>query len=262
MKHYPHHIRDFNQATRHLTRIERSVYRDLMDLYYDTEKMLTLDMKALCRLVLARSDEESTAVEQVLSEFFTETQTGWYHERCEAELDAYRANTSQKAMAGKASAEAKRLKKLEAQNGKSTPVEQPLESVGTDGNGTPTNHQPSTINQSTKKKTGRASAAATVEKPADVTDQTWEDWIKHRKAKSATVTKTVIDGAIAEAQKAGMTLEGFLQVWCRRGSQGLQADWLKPEDRAGFQRGASTNKHAAAARAIFGESHQPETFDA
>ena len=47
MKHYPHHIRDFNQATRHLTRIERSVYRDLMDLYYDTELPLMLDKAAL-----------------------------------------------------------------------------------------------------------------------------------------------------------------------------------------------------------------------
>lgn len=257
MKHYPHHIRDFNQATRHLTRIERSVYRDLMDLYYDTEKMLTLDRKALCRLVLARSDEESTAVEQVLNEFFTETPNGWYHERCEAELEAYRANTSQKAMAGKASAEAKRLKKLQAQNGNTTPVEQPLKSVGTDGNGTPTNHQPSTINQEPKKKTGRASAAAPVEKPADVTEQTWGDWLLLRKKKDAPVTLTVLNGARTECAKADMTLEDFLALWCTRGSQGLQADWIKPEERK-----RTAHKFAAAASTIFGESHQPETFDA
>lgn len=147
MKHYPHHIGDFDRATRHLTRIERSIYRDLIDLYYDTEQRLTLDMPALCRRIIARSNEESTAVEQVLNEFFTETPTGWYHVRCEEEIEAYRANTSQKAMAGKASAEAKRLKKLQALNGNQTPVEQPLNSVETDDNGTPTNHQPSTINQ-------------------------------------------------------------------------------------------------------------------
>lgn len=28
-----------------------------------------------------------------------------------------------------------------------------------------------------------------------------------------------------------MTLEAFLRVWCARGSQGLQADWLKPHER-------------------------------
>jgi uncharacterized protein YdaU (DUF1376 family) len=120
LKHYPHHIGDFNNATRHLTRLERSVYRDLLDLYYDTESALTLDQAELCRKIIARSNEESTAVQQVLNEFFTETPTGWYHERCEAEIGAYHANTSQKAMAGKASAEAKRLKKLHALNGSST----------------------------------------------------------------------------------------------------------------------------------------------
>ena len=172
MKYYLHHIGDFDRATRHLSRIERSVYSDMIDLYYDTEQQLPLDVSLICRKILARTNEESTAVEQTLNEFFTKTPTGWYHERCEAEIEAYRANTSQKAMAGKASAEAKRLKKLQAQNGTATPVEQPLPPVETDGNGTPTNHQPSTINQE-KKKTGRASAAAPVERPDDVTDQTW-----------------------------------------------------------------------------------------
>jgi uncharacterized protein YdaU (DUF1376 family) len=150
VKHYPHHIGDFDKATRHLTRIERSVYRDLIDLYYDTEQRLTLDMAALCRRVVARSNEEATAVQQVLNEFFTETPTGWYHDRCEAEIDAYHANTSQKALAGKASAEAKRLKKERALNGESTAVEQPLNSVATEAQRNSTNHQPSTnqpINQ-------------------------------------------------------------------------------------------------------------------
>jgi uncharacterized protein YdaU (DUF1376 family) len=150
MKHYPHHIGDFDRATRHLTRIERSIYRDLIDLYYDTEQVLTLDREKLCRLILARTNEESTAVEQVLNEFFTETPTGWYHVRCEEEIEAYRNNTSQRAMAGKASAEAKRLKKLQALNGKSKPVEQALNSVETNDNGAltnqstnqPINHEP------------------------------------------------------------------------------------------------------------------------
>lgn len=147
MKHYPHHIGDFDKATRHLTRIERSVYRDLIDLYYSTEKRLTLDLMALCRKIVARSDEESTAVEQVLNEFFEHTETGWYHDRCEVEILAYMANTSQKAMAGKASAEAKRLKKQHDLAKTSTAVERPLNSVETREQRNSTNQ--STINQST-----------------------------------------------------------------------------------------------------------------
>jgi len=160
MKHYPHHIGDFDRATRHLTRLERSVYRDLIDLYYDTEQCLTLDMQALCRRIIARTNEEVTAVEQALNEFFTETPTGWYHERCEAEIEAYRANNSQRARAGKASAEAKRLKKQQAVNGASTSVDDPLNSVATNGNGVSTNqstNQP--INQEPKEDMAETGAA-------------------------------------------------------------------------------------------------------
>jgi hypothetical protein len=65
-----------------------------------------------------------------------------------------------------------------------------------------------------------------------VDPQVWDDWLALRKAKRAPVTQTVIDGATTEAQKAGMSLESFLRIWCRRGSQGLEAAWLKPEEKA------------------------------
>lgn len=77
-------------------------------------------------------------------------------------------------------------------------------------------------------------------KPDDVDQQTWADWCKLRKEKRATVTQTVVNGARDEAAKAGMNLEEFLQTWCRRGSQGLEAAWLRPDERkhgkhTGFQ---------------------------
>ena len=137
MHHYPHNIGDFDKATRHLTRIERSIYRDLIELYYDTEQILTPEVATICRRVLARTDEELTAVEQVLNEFFIKTPTGWYHQRCEAELDKYRANSSQQAKAGKASAAARALKAKQALDGISTGVELALNirSTGEQPNG-------------------------------------------------------------------------------------------------------------------------------
>jgi uncharacterized protein YdaU (DUF1376 family) len=144
MNFYPHHIGDFDRATRHLTRIERSIYRDLLDVYYDTEQQLTLDQAVLCRKILAHSNDEVTAVEQVLNEFFTKTPTGWYHQRCEEELESYRNSTSQKSLAGKASAAKRALKKQEALNGLSTVVPTVVEQPN---NGTPTNQEPRTINQ-------------------------------------------------------------------------------------------------------------------
>ena len=68
-------------------------------------------------------------------------------------------------------------------------------------------------------------------KPDDIEQQTWDDWCQLRKAKKATVTQTVLNGARNEAGKAGVTLEEFLQIWCRRGSQGLEASWLRTDEK-------------------------------
>lgn len=86
MNYYQHHIGDFNNATRHLTRIERSIYRDMMELYYDTEKPLPLDVAVICRKVMARNEEEKSAVLALLDEFFNPMPEGYRHDRCEQEL--------------------------------------------------------------------------------------------------------------------------------------------------------------------------------
>jgi hypothetical protein len=83
----------------------------------------------------------------------------------------------------------------------------------------------------TKTETKRETKATIVACPPDVQEQVWKDWCQLRKAKRATVTLTVLDGARSEAAKAGMSLNDFLAIWCRRGSQGLEASWLKPEER-------------------------------
>lgn len=140
MNYYSHHIGDFDRATRHLTRIERSIYRDLLDVYYDTEQPLTLDQPALCRKIIARQPDEVDAVRAILAEFFHETPTGWYHDRCEEELETYRKSNTQKSVAGKASAAARATRRQQAINGNPTSVERLF-------NGTPTNQEPITNNQ-------------------------------------------------------------------------------------------------------------------
>ena len=126
MNYYPHHIGDFNSATRHLTRIERSVYRDLMDLYYDTESPISLNIDSVCRLIIARSNEERTAVEQVLNEFFTKTERGWVNSRCEIEIQRYMDGKQAKSAAGKASAAKRAQKSQQNNNEEPTAVQQPF----------------------------------------------------------------------------------------------------------------------------------------
>lgn len=82
-----------------------------------------------------------------------------------------------------------------------------------------------------EKKPRKRASPVDVEKPEDVTDQTWADWMQLRKTKRAPVTGTVLDGAKSEAAKAGMPLQRFLEIWCMRGSQGLEADWLRGNER-------------------------------
>lgn len=76
----------------------------------------------------------------------------------------------------------------------------------------------------------REPRSASPTRPENVDPQVWSDWLQLRKAKKAPVTSTVITTAITEASKAGISLEAFLRIWCSRGSQGLEASWLKASE--------------------------------
>lgn len=97
-----------------------------------------------------------------------------------------------------------------------------------------TRHQSKEEGESAQReKTPAARKRATpLARPDDVAEKVWDDWLQLRKAKRAPVTGTVLDGARVEAGKAGLTLDAFLRVWCNRGSQGLLAEWIKPNERA------------------------------
>lgn len=109
-----------------------------------------------------------------------------------------------------------------------TTVSSPLE----DGGNPPDSLIPdSLIPDSIKKSARKRAATPDPSRPDDVDEQTWADWLTLRRGKKASVTVTVLSGARCEADKAGIPLQRFLQVWCLRGSQGLQADWLTPAER-------------------------------
>ncbi|KHJ64712.1 YdaU family protein [Burkholderia glumae] len=91
MNYYPHHIGDFRSGTVNMSRVERWIYRDLIDVYYDTEKPLPLDLDAVCYAVGVSSDDERRAVANLLRFKFTQTEDGYVHDRCEIEIAAYRA---------------------------------------------------------------------------------------------------------------------------------------------------------------------------
>ena len=89
MNHYPHHIGDYAEATAHLSFVEDAAYSRMIRKYYSTEKPLPADVKAVQRLVGARTKDELRAVEVILQEFFILQDDGWHQPRCDAELTRY-----------------------------------------------------------------------------------------------------------------------------------------------------------------------------
>lgn len=88
MHYYQFNIGDYAKATRHLNNLEDLAYRRLMDLYYDTEKPLILDIKKLARLINMRENQEE--IETVLEDFFFESEGVYVQNRIEKELVSFK----------------------------------------------------------------------------------------------------------------------------------------------------------------------------
>jgi len=67
----------------------------------------------------------------------------------------------------------------------------------------------------------------TPQRPEDVSDLIWADWLRHRKGLRASVTETVINRIRKEADKASMPLESVFELMCARGWRGFEAEWVK-----------------------------------
>jgi hypothetical protein len=63
--------------------------------------------------------------------------------------------------------------------------------------------------------------------PFGVSNEVWNDFVKHRKAIKTLVTENVINSIDKEAQKAGWTLEQALSEIVARGWRGFKAEWVK-----------------------------------
>lgn len=223
MHYFQFEIKEWVANTAHLTLEEEAAYLRLIFYYYDSERPIdladTLWVFRKCRI-------PEKLGEGILLEFFTRTDDGWIHKRCDAEIARYHAKKEQASKAGKASAE-RRF------NERSTAV-QPI-----------INHKSLTINQESKN-----TKPPKVGTPDGVSDSVWSDFLAHRNTKKAKVTQTALDGIAREARKAGYSLEQALRTICERGWTGFKAEWV-----------ASTPKtppsgNLAAARAIFGDERR------
>lgn len=199
MHYYQFNIGDYASHTRHLTLMEDLAYRRLLDLYYLHERPLNECSTTVARLI-GMSDFEAE-VNTVLTEFFQHVDGGFINPRADKEITHFKNKQEQASRAGKASA-------ARRSNVGSTDVQ-------------PTNnHKPITNNQEKKYK------ATVVAAPDGVRSDTWDAFIALRRAKKAPITKRAMDGIMAEAQKAGWSLDAALTEMAARGWTGFKAEWV------------------------------------
>jgi len=218
---FPLHINDYAQATSHLTMLEDAVYFRLLRKYYADEKPLTADIDRIQRLIGAKSKEEKAAVKAVLEEFFSFESDCFINKRADAEIEKFRS----KSLKAKESANTRWMRTHS--EGNADAMRQAF-----DGNA---NQEPITNNHKPIEKNKRTSAPV-VAKPVDVIDQTWSDFIAHRKLKRATVSDTVLDAIRREAQKAGWSLDAALRECVARNWQGFKAEWVKLDKKSEVER--------------------------
>lgn len=106
MNYYPFHLGDYAAHTGHLEAMEDLAYRRLLDLYYLREEALPVDVQATAKLVRMRS--HASDVESVLNEFFTLTDAGWTHERCDEEIEKMQDKQAKARKSAAASVNARR----------------------------------------------------------------------------------------------------------------------------------------------------------
>lgn len=220
MHYYQFSIGDYRAATAHLSNEEDLAYRRLLDMYYDTEQKIPLDTQWVSR----RLRIDSHVVKDVLNDMFVKHEDGWFHARCADVIEQYHAMAEKNRANGRLGGRKKNPVGSDSQPIAKATINQELLT---------NNHKPKREN------------ATVVARPLDVSEQVWGDWLQLRKTKKASVTETVVNGARQEAKKINWTLEQFLVEWCTRGSQGLKAEWIKPDQQTLSQTGQMNQRVAS-----------------
>jgi len=203
MHYYSFHIGDYMSHTRHLSLMEDLAFRRLLDFYYLHEQ--PIKQRDIARQIGMREHEQDVLT--VLNEFFISTDIGFVNPRADKEIENFKAMSE----GGKRGA-AKRWSKGCDSPPISTPMPSPIATI---------NHEPITNNHKPIKEKATVVAA-----PVGVSQSVWDDFVKHRKAKKAQVTQTVIDGIAKEAQKAGWSLDDALRETIVRNWASFKADWV------------------------------------
>lgn len=136
MHYYQHNIADYRKDTAHLSLLEHGIYRQILDTYYLNEK--PIETQLVIRRLSIKTEEEMTALNLVLDDFFEASECGKYHihKRCDAEINAYQAKAETARVNGSKGGRPPKPKKT-----------QPVKLANPEKTGSKPNQEPLTINQ-------------------------------------------------------------------------------------------------------------------
>lgn len=134
-----------------MSRLMRWIYRDMLDVYYDTEQPLPLDLELLCDQIGVEQDDERRVVERLLRLKFTRQDDGYHHLICDHVIAEYRkkADTA-RANGGKGGRPKKAVQNPEKPSGFQSGSD-PDASGNPAGSGSQANQEPITKNQKPSK---------------------------------------------------------------------------------------------------------------
>ncbi len=159
-----------------MTRLERWIYRDLIEVYYDTEEPLTTDFDKLCKDIGARTDEEKSVVREILDYKFSLTDRGYMHGRCETVIEGYRAKAETARENGKKGGRPPKgnCGNPEKPSGLSSVIESNQEETESK-----TNQKPETRNQKPEEASSIVSGTASREMSDDFRPKDAAEWLRH-----------------------------------------------------------------------------------
>lgn len=114
MHYYQFNISTWILHTSHLTLEEECVYRRLIDFYYDTEKPIPKETKAVIRRL--RLVNYESIVDQILGEFFHLEPDGWHNNRADIEIADYQSKAEKARLNGKKGGRPKQNKAIETES--------------------------------------------------------------------------------------------------------------------------------------------------
>lgn len=91
MHYYQFNIGDYRKDTIHLSRLEHSIYRDLIDWYYLEESPIPTETQSVIRRLRLGCETEALALKNVLQDFFSLESDGFHHKRIDLEIADYHA---------------------------------------------------------------------------------------------------------------------------------------------------------------------------